>query len=64
MSETYSSGEGPECPFCGCVNRIDHCDLASQEEDYPHETTCRQCDKEFTFRISWSCSYYSKEGAD
>lgn len=47
-----------KCPYCGYEQDIDQCDGHGTEEDVVYEEECYECEKTFTFTVSWSCSFY------
>lgn len=53
-SPRYSNGEGPECPYCGCVHTADESHYFDQGG---FEIECNECEREFkvwpNISVSW-----------
>lgn len=62
MKTTYSDGEGPECPHCGCVYTADGNHFF---DDKGFEMDCDQCGKEFkvwpNISVSWRTESIERE---
>jgi hypothetical protein len=50
----YSDGEGPECPYCGCVHTADE---SHYFDEGGFEIDCNDCEREFkvwpNIAVSW-----------
>ena len=49
------------CPYCGHKNDIDQCDGHGTEEDVTYHEECYKCENQFTFTVSWSCTFYPEK---
>lgn len=61
--QTYSTGTGPICPYCGHEN-------ASAGNDYWAEEAgsgtdeCGECGREYRFHVDFTTHYYARPTAD
>lgn len=59
MKETYSTGEGPICPYCGHENSSAGNDYWA-EKAVNGEHDCDNCGKPFAFSVDYTTHYYAK----
>jgi len=63
MTETYSSENGPICPYCGKENSSAENDYWAEREERG-ERECDECEKVFKFYVDYTTHYYAEKTTD
>lgn len=56
--KTYSTGEGPICPYCGHENPSQGNDYWAEKQG-SGEAECDECEKRFRFHVDYTTYYYA-----
>lgn len=60
MADTYSTGTGPICPYCGHENDSAGNDYWAEERG-SGTVECDECEKTFSFEVDYTTHYYANK---